>query len=79
MGRRLVVAGDVVPSLVSQATVVVWLVWQHHATANLWSRGLPGLRFTPGWVVGWWFVPFANLVLPYLAMRELDRRSTRSG
>lgn len=68
-----------IPSVVSQATVVVWLVWQHHATANLWSRGLPGLRFTPGWAVGWWFVPFANLVMPYLAMRELDRRSTRSG
>lgn len=68
-----------IPSLVSQATVVVWLVWQYHATANLWSRGVADLRFTPGWAVGWWFVPFANLVMPYRAMRELDRRSTRSG
>jgi hypothetical protein len=68
-----------IPSLVSQATVIVWLVWQHHATANLWSRGFLGLRFTPGWAVGWWFVPFANLVMPYRAMRELERRSTRSG
>jgi hypothetical protein len=68
-----------IPSIVSQATLVVWLVWQHHATANLWARGVPNLRVTPGWAVGWWFVPFANLVMPYRAMRELERRSTRSG
>ncbi|PZU07199.1 DUF4328 domain-containing protein [Sphingomonas sp.] len=25
----------------------------------------------PGWAVGWYFVPFANLVKPYYAMREI--------
>ena len=34
-----------------------------------------GLRFTPGWAVGWWFVPFANLVKPFQAMRELWKAS----
>lgn len=66
-------------SLVGLTIVVVWLIWQHHATANLWARGFPGLSTTPGWAVGWWFVPFANLVLPFLSMRELDRRSTGDG
>jgi len=68
-----------IPSLLSQATIVVWLIWQHQATANLWARGHTGLRITPGWAVGWWFVPFANLGMPLVAMRELDRRSSADG
>lgn len=58
-------------SLVSFAAFIVWLVWQHRGHANLRARGVPGLRFTPGWAVGWWFVPFADLVMPYLTVREL--------
>lgn len=68
-----------IPSLVSQATGIVWLIWQHQATANLWARRYPGLRTTPGWAVGWWFVPFANLGMPLVAVLELDRRSTTGG
>ncbi|HXF57452.1 MAG TPA: DUF4328 domain-containing protein [Actinomycetota bacterium] len=58
------------------AAGLAWLLWQHRAHANLWALGVPGLRFSPGWAVGWWFVPLANLVMPYLAVRELRRAST---
>jgi hypothetical protein len=61
------------------ATWVVWLIWQHHATQNLWARGYPDLRIRPGWAVGWWFIPFASWVMPCVAMLELDRRSTPDG
>jgi hypothetical protein len=61
------------------ATAVVWLIWQHHATENLWARGYRGLRIRPGWAVGWWFIPFASWVMPCIAMLELDRRSTPDG
>jgi len=61
------------------ATWVVWLIWQHHATQNLWARGYRDLRIRPGWAVGWWFIPFASLVMPCVAMLELDRRSTSDG
>ena len=61
------------------ATIVVWLIWQHHATSNLWARGYRDLRIRPGWAVGWWFIPFANYVMPCVAMLELDRRSTPDG
>ena len=33
----------------------------------------------PGWAVGWWFIPLANLAMPCVAMLELDRRSTPDG
>ena len=61
--------------LLSVTLIVVWLVWQHRATSRLWAYGLRGLRVTPGWAVGWWFIPFASLVMPFVAMRELDARS----
>jgi hypothetical protein len=56
-------------------TVVVWLLWQYRAHANLRAMGAGNLRFTPGWVVGWWFIPFANFVFPYRTVRELVKAS----
>ena len=35
-------------------------------------RRLTELEFTPGWTVGRYFVPFANLLMPFQAMRELQ-------
>ena len=60
-------------------TGIFWLLWQHRAQANLTALGVQGLRFTPGWAVGWWFIPFANLAMPFLAMRELTRASASGG
>lgn len=52
-----------------------WLLWQHRAHSNLRALGIGGLRFTPGWAIGWWFVPLANLVRPAQVMSELVRAS----
>lgn len=52
-------------------TVVAFLLWRHRVQTNLVGplqvRGVDG---TPGWAVGWWFVPFANLVKPKQLMDE---------
>ena len=46
------------------ATIVVWLIWQHHATANLWARGLPRPAY-PARLGGRMVVhPFASLAMP---------------
>ncbi len=52
-------------------TLIVFAMWLFGAVRNVHARGVPGLRFTPGWSVGWYFIPFANLVMPYLGVREL--------
>jgi len=52
-------------------TVVLWCVWQHRAQANAVQLAGGGLQFTPGWAVGWWFIPVANLWKPFQAVREL--------
>lgn len=52
-------------------SVVLVGMWIHRAHANLRESGMDGLEFTPAWAVGWYFIPFANLVMPFKAMREL--------
>jgi hypothetical protein len=52
-------------------TVVFFLIWLHRAYSNLSPLRARNLEYTPGWAVGWWFIPFANLVKPYQVMSEL--------
>jgi hypothetical protein len=61
--------------LITVATIVLWLLWQYRAHSNLRALGASNLRYSPGWVVGWWFVPVAWWAVPYLAMRELWKAS----
>ena len=54
---------------------VIWLVWLHRAYSNLGAIGTRKSRFTSGWAVGYWFVPFINLVRPYQIVVDLWLRS----
>ncbi len=56
-------------------TGMVWLVWQHRSQANLHAVPVRELEYTPGWAVGWWLIPFANLVKPFQTVRELWKAS----
>lgn len=62
--------------LIYFTTVVVFLMWLYRASSNLrafnpWSRP----EYSPGWAVGWFFIPFANLVMPYRAVKEVWQKS----
>lgn len=46
------------------------LMWLHRVVRNNQRLGERYLRFSPGFAVGCWFIPFANFVLPYQAVRE---------
>ncbi|QDH34397.1 DUF4328 domain-containing protein [Porphyrobacter sp. YT40] len=56
-------------------SIILVAMWIHRAHANLHEAGLPGLQTSPGWAVGWYFVPIANLFKPFQAMRELWHES----
>ncbi|MCB2072321.1 MAG: DUF4328 domain-containing protein [Novosphingobium sp.] len=62
-------------ALVSLASFVVIGIWIYRAHANLWSASGEGLQFKPGWAIGWYFIPIANLFKPFQAMRELSASS----
>jgi hypothetical protein len=52
---------------------VLFLRWLHRAFRNLHAPGMPLARYTPGWAVGSWFVPFVNLVVPKKATNDAWR------
>jgi hypothetical protein len=58
-------------SLIFYVSVVPVSLWIYRAHANLTAADIDGLEYTPGWSVGWFFVPIANLFKPFGAMREL--------
>jgi hypothetical protein len=62
-------------NILALPTIVLFLVWQHRAQSNLRALGSANTRYSPAWAVGWWFIPFANIVKPYGAMRELYKAS----
>jgi hypothetical protein len=59
-----------------------FLVWLFRIVANNHALGARALRFTPGWSVGWWFIPIANFVRPFQVVAEswraADPRQPRS-
>jgi hypothetical protein len=56
-------------------TGIAFLVWVHGAYRTLTLVGTRTAKFTPGWAVGYWFIPFINLVRPYQILKELWQRS----
>ena len=37
------------------------------------------MQYTPGWCVGWFFIPIANLVMPYIILKELWQEKQYAG
>lgn len=52
-------------------TIVLFCIWIYRANLNARALGALNMRFTPGWCVGWFFIPIMNLFRPYQATREI--------
>ncbi len=57
------------------AAGVAFLIWIHRAHRNLPSLHAADLRFTPGWAVGWFFIPIMSLFRPYQVASEIWKAS----
>ncbi|MGH9948077.1 MAG: DUF4328 domain-containing protein, partial [Pyrinomonadaceae bacterium] len=51
------------------------MIWIYKAYRNLTPLRAYHQEFSPGWAVGWWFIPFLNLVRPYQVVREIYNES----
>jgi hypothetical protein len=58
----------VLTGLVSFIALLVWIYAVHR---NLPALGAGRLEFTPGWSVGWFFIPIMNLFKPCQALIEI--------
>ncbi|HET8680304.1 MAG TPA: DUF4328 domain-containing protein [Micromonosporaceae bacterium] len=75
-GAALLELALTVPFLITLlASIVLVIIWLYRARKNL--EAFPGAEQTlrAGWAIGGWFVPFANLVIPYRVMANVARAS----
>jgi hypothetical protein len=56
-------------------TAGFFLAWFFRVYANLPELGARHLEQSPGWAVAYWFIPFANFVMPYRAAQEIWQHS----
>jgi len=55
--------------------LVLFLMWVYRANRNARALGAEHMQYTPGWSVGWFFVPLAGLVKPYFVLQEIWKAS----
>jgi hypothetical protein len=59
---------DLIPNWIG---IVLFFVWFYRAAKSTRVLGRGRMSISPGWCVGWFFVPFGNLFMPYHAMSQL--------
>lgn len=57
------------------ACAFVTLRWLYLANANARALGADDLMGSPGLAVGWFFIPLANLFMPYMTVRDMWKAS----
>lgn len=72
---RLLIAlmspAELAQAIILCAAVPLFAIWIYRMQANTFALGILGLQYTPAWAVGWYFVPIANLLVPYWMMQEI--------
>ena len=77
--RQIFGVWEILGSLDSIASIVIFitfLMWVYRANLNCHGFGAEEMKFTPGWAVGYFLIPFLNLVRPYQVMKEIWKVST---
>lgn len=62
-------------SLCALVVAVLTIIWWYQAYQAVERTGAARRRWSAGWAVGGWFIPFANLIIPKLVLNEIDRVS----
>jgi hypothetical protein len=62
-------------NVASLAALIIFFRWIYRACGNLLSFNHTGLWFSPVWSVAWFFIPLANLVVPYLITEQILKKS----
>jgi hypothetical protein len=76
--QRLTVTAGVL-AVMFLAGIGFLIAWTNRAYRNLPALGARDLRFTAGWAIGGWFVPFLNFVRPKQILDDVWRVSCPDG
>lgn len=56
-------------------TGILFLRWVYLSNRNARALGATGMKYTPGWAVGWYFVPIMAFWKPFVSMQEIFKAS----
>lgn len=68
--RNVMIMG-IIQVVVFLASLIVWFMWIFRSNKLARALGASAMTYSPGWSVGWFFIPIANLFKPYFAMKEI--------
>lgn len=74
-GDNLIMTTVGLTAVAQLISAIMFLMWMHRVYRNLPALGATRLSMSPGWAVGYWFIPFVNLFKPYRAMHETWQHS----
>ncbi|HYG52024.1 MAG TPA: DUF4328 domain-containing protein [Flavobacteriales bacterium] len=61
--------------VVGVLAVVIACLWFYRASLNVHVAGMNYLTYTPGWNVGWFFIPIAHIFMPAIVVAETVKAS----
>jgi len=70
--QRIISIFEVIAYITS---IFAFLFWFYRVYKNLVLAEVADLKYSPGWAIGGFFIPVANLVIPYRVMAEVWKGS----
>ena len=67
--RQMII--KLIVGLVFFITAIIFLIWIYKTSWICNRIASPKMKYSPGWAVGWFFIPIANIWMPFLVMREI--------
>ncbi|WP_394822720.1 DUF4328 domain-containing protein [Pendulispora albinea] len=69
--KVLLISVGAIQKIITLLAIYFFLAWTRNAAHNVHAFQRSGLQYTPGWCVGWFFVPLANFVMPYRVFSQI--------
>jgi eukaryotic-like serine/threonine-protein kinase len=70
-GAIVLLTGEVIFLIGLVGAAIAVPMWMHRVFRNLPALGEQGMRWSPAWAAGAWFIPILNFFVPYQVMRVL--------
>ena len=72
---NIINATSVAHQLLIVALMILLFVWINRSCKNSWLLDAPRMKTTPGWAVGYYFIPILMLWKPFTSMKEMRSAS----
>ena len=84
-GEEILTTGDWIVTMGAMILIISNIIggiflfrWIYLSNINSTLMGAKNMQFSPGWSVGWFFIPLMNLFMPFRAMKEIWKTSKDS-